>query len=423
MKKAILSLSIVSALLLVGIVIVLVSGRTDETEDVAGGENQAPFNDLPAGGEHGFPSTGELERLLAREGGPTARAQYEAYRVYARYPDHSRPLKATMTDLTEPWRIKNVPLPIAADPRLRSESLLKQAIAALQALGRSEEEIRDELLRGSDRAPRYAFTLNRHTITEGDELEAELRVAGPDGGGLDVTVVSSRLVSDRRFGSLELGAVPYERTDAGRYLFRWKAPSDADKYWGSLNLIVKARIPGIDDEVDIQQSFFSSPAAPARFTGAFSERLVDGSLVIDAEIDVKRECRYALQANLFNADTDEPTHWVSSDETLKVGRRIVSFTFYGKIFRDGGHEGRFQLRHLRGTCENLPFPASWLGDPARLKDIEKAAARDEPPMRYLPFNTLTHTTGAYRLDQFSDREWDSEFKAQRLERLRNLAEL
>ena len=46
--------------------------------------------------------------------------------------------------------------------------------------------------------------------------------------------------------------------------------------------------------------------------------------------------------------------------------------FFGKIFRDGGYSGRFELRDLRGTCQNMPFPPSWLNDPARLKDIEKA---------------------------------------------------
>ncbi|MCB1320033.1 MAG: hypothetical protein KDK34_07260, partial [Leptospiraceae bacterium] len=207
------------------------------------------------------------------------------------------------------------------------------------------------------------------------------------------------------------------------YLFTWKAPSADKKYWGSLTLEVRARVPGIEDEVTLTQGFYSSPIAPARFTGNASERLEKGSLLIDVELDVERECRYSLHANLYSVIDDQPTHWASVDEILKPGRQVVSFKFFGKVFHDGGYEGKFQLRDLRGTCENLPFPASWIGDPTKIKAIEQAPPVDEPLLLYVPYTDFTYTTRSYRLSDFSEDEWSSDEKNRRLDRLQNLANM
>ncbi len=107
---------------------------------------------------------------------------------------------------------------------------------------------------------------------------------------------------------------------------------------------------------------------------------------------------------------------------MRPGRQVATLEFYGKIFHDGGHEGRFQLRDIRGTCENLPFPPSWLGDPSKIEAIQNAEPKNEPLVLYIPYSNARYTTREYSLDQFTDQEWISPDKERRLQQLRADAE-
>ena len=416
----IISVAIIGLLGAAGIYMLAGEDGADNPAALSGDACALDNQTRSGGGTKGFLSAGELERLIAR-GGPSPKARFEAYKSYARYPSNSRPLTAGMKDLTQPWVIKNVPLPIVADSRFATVRAFKQAIQELRNAGKSDEEIKAELQKKSRNAPRFVFQTNRHALTAGDELRAELTTTTADGAPLEPTILDARIIGDRRFGSKSLGSLSKEAKGKGVNVFTWKFPSADKKYWGQLEIQVRARIPGLNDEVILRQSVYGSPIAPATFTGNFQERLENGSLIIETELDVKRDCRYSLHANLYNQDTGEPTHWVSFDGALKPGRRIVKFTFFGKIFRDGGHEGRFALKNLRGTCENLPFPASWVDDPSKSDAMAKAKPLNEPLQIYIPFNTITHKTEKYRLEQFSTREWDSPYKRRRLERLKYLA--
>ena len=416
MKRALPVMLGVALALLIGF-IYLLSGAPGVGS--SGGEGASNYY---RDGERGFSAPGEEGGVPGAES-PEPAVLLANYQKYAKYPPHSRPLSPLMVDLINPWRVKSTPLPVLSDSRFRSEKAVKALIAKLVAQGKSEDEIAAELKRELKGAPTYQFTLNRHTVTEGEELRATLRVLSAAGQALKITLLSATMEGSRYSGSPGLGSVPYEKAANETYNFIWKAPSGDNKYWGNLTLLVRAKIPGVKDEAILRAGFYSSPVAPARFTGDFRERLEKGSLVIDVELDVLRECKFALHANLYSADTNEPTHWVSADSILKVGRRWVSFTFFGKVFRDGGHAGKFELRDLRGTCENMPFPAGWLHDPNRLKDIEKAKPRNEPPLLYIPFTDVKYlTTRAYELGDFSADEWQSPIKERRLKRLRTLAD-
>jgi hypothetical protein len=407
------------AAILVGLLIYVL--LPDEIGQVTGPDGEIDRADriIGRGGDEGFLSPRELDSLVSE--GPSAKAMLEAYRLFARYPPDSRPLDRDMKDLTEPWKIGNLPLPILPDPRMRTEAALKAMLEEMVASGKSREEVIEELERRGKDAPRFVFELNKHTITADDSLVAKLAVTDADGVPVTAQILGAELVGDPVFGSKGLGSVDYTETGAGAYRFTWRAPSADRKYWGSLTLKVRALVPGVDGETDLVQSFYSSPIVPARFTGQFSERLENGSLYIDAVVEVLRECKFSLHANLYSLEDDEPTHWASADPILQPGRQLVSFPFYGKIFRDGGYQGRFELRDLRGTCENMPFPASWLGDPSKIQAIEKAPAKDEPVLLYIPYTDATYKTRAYRLEEFSDAEWQAAEKTQRLQRLRELA--
>ncbi|MCR9144011.1 MAG: hypothetical protein NXI24_17320 [bacterium] len=370
-------------------------------------------------GDEGFLSPRDLEKLV--NDGPSPKAMLEAYRLYSRYPPNSRPLDQGMKDLTEPWKIRNIPLPIMPDPRMRTEAALKKMLEELVASGKTREQAIEELTKRGEGAPRFVFELNKHTITADDKLVAKLSVTDADGVPVPAEILGAQLEGDETQGKPGLGSVDYTQIGAGGYEFTWSAPGANKKYWGSLTLKVRARVPGIDGETELVQSFYSSPIVPARFTGQFSERLDNGSLYIDATIDVERECQYNLHANLYSLQEDEPTHWVAADKVLQPGRQVVTFEFFGKIFRDNGYSGKFELRDLRGTCENLPFPASWLGDPTKIKAIETVEPKNEPLLLYLPYTNAKYTTRSYGIDEFSDAQWESEVKDKRLRRLQQLA--
>lgn len=418
-SKSIIGIAAVAVILLAIVYFMLAGGGS--SGDPLGPDGEIGRGDEIIGrsGDDGFLSPRELDRLVSE--GPSPKAMLEAYRLYARYPPNSRPLDRDMKDLTDPWRIRNIPLPILPDPRMRTEAALKGMLEELVAAGKSREEAIEELQKRGEGAPRFVFELNKHTITADDQLVAKLSVTDSDGVPVTAEILGATLEGDEILGKPGLGSVEYSQIGAGGYQFTWRAPGQQKKYWGSLTLKVRARVTGIDGETELVQSFYSSPIVPARFTGQFSERLENGSLYIDTTVDVERECQYNLHANLYSLQEDEPTHWVAADVVLKPGRQIVSFQFFGKIFRDNGYSGKFELRDLRGTCENLPFPPSWLGDPTKVKAIETVEPKNEPLLLYLPYTDATYQTRSYALEEFSEAEWNADAKTRRLERLRQLA--
>ncbi len=89
--------------------------------------------------------------------------------------------------------------------------------------------------------------------------------------------------------------------------------------------------------------------------------------------------------------------------------KTISFTFFGKIFRDFGHEGTFRLQDLKAQCENLAYPPEWFLDSvahqAELQSFQsKASTVKEPSRIYFEYNNYTYTTRRYTSAAFSDRE-------------------
>lgn len=371
-------------------------------------------------GSQGFATPAELERMLNRN--PSHRAMLEAYRVHAQYPDFSRPLDKSMVDLIDPWKHLDEPLPLVGDPALRTEGGVKKRIEELKKSGKSDADIEADLRKYYDTQPKYQFAANRHTLTFGDELIVTLRVTDTNGAKLPYTLGDAYILGDPLFTKSQLGSPdfndngisPDQAADDGVTTFSWKIPGEDKKYWGNLKLVVQIKPKGAKDAIEVSHTFFASPISPAKFTDNFSERLENGSLVIDAVIDVKRECKFVFQANLYDY-RGNPTHWVTVNQVFEPGFRTVSFVFFGKIFRDNGYSGKFTLRDLRGTCENLPFPARWIGDPAKADAIQNANPLEEPVLYYMPYTSKTYTTiRDYALKDFSNAEWSSPEKEARL---------
>ncbi|MCA9539677.1 MAG: hypothetical protein KC620_12360, partial [Myxococcales bacterium] len=139
-------------------------------------------------------------------------------------------------------------------------------------------------------------------------------------------------------------------------------------------------------------------AAPARFTGRFTDAIEAGSLVIHAGLEVREQGFYLIDANLYDA-AGEPVAWTRFKGALEPGETEVPLRFFGKIFTDANAEGPFALGELRGG---------------------RAAPDEAPALRAMAPFAGAHQTPPWRADDFSAAEWDAPEKRDRLRRLARL---
>ena len=278
--------------------------------------------------------------------------------------------------------------------------------------------------------PRYQFEVNK-TILAGtqDELQATLTVMRAAGSSEPVHFQITRveLVGDDYLGSPSLGAVPFTCEFASSSCtFRWQAPSEEKKYWGSLELQVTLSVEGMAGELQALQSFYSSPMVAGRFTGDFTERLNNGSLVIDAGVEVQRRMVCFVSGNIYSADNEAPLQSAQRRMILDPSMKTIPLTFFGKIFRDFGAQGTFRLQDLKAQCENLHYPPEWFMDSqahqAQLEAFERNHTAPREPQRiYFEYSTHSYVTRRYANAEFSDAEWQSPEKASKLKALQKLA--
>jgi hypothetical protein len=242
-----------------------------------------------------------------------------------------------------------------------------------------------------------------------------------------IQVVKAEVIGDAYLGSPNLGTVPFScETTSPVCTFRWKAPAAQRQYWGALELQVTLTQQGSADEFTVRQGFYSSPVVAGKFTGNFQERLQNGSLLIDVGVSVQKRMLCSVSANLYSADKETPTHHATRRLIVDPSMKTITFTFFGKIFRDYGHEGTFRLQDLKAQCDNLAFPPEWLmdnqGHQAELQEFQAhPPATREPIYVYFEYNDLTYTTRAYANSVFSNAEWQSPERTQHIEYLKKAA--
>jgi hypothetical protein len=352
--------------------------------------------------------------------GSTARAQDQsttvasplssmvAYREFIKYPPESRPLVGSNWDLLNPWSVDASTLPmIPARISAQVESLRRAGIS-------DEEAWRGVTLPAG--LPKYRFELNTAVLAgTRQDLNARLTFLSDQAAGPrpQVNIIRAELVGDADFGSPALGSVPYScQVDNSTCTFHWRAPAARKEYWGVINLVVTANVADSTDEFVMRQSFYSSPMTAGRFTGRFQDKLENGSLVIDAGVNVTSRMACFVSSNLYSIDKGVPSQHVERRLIVDPSMHSIAFTFFGKIFRDYGHEGTFRLQDLKAQCENLHYPPEWfMNSVAHKAELQAFAAKPlavkEPSRIYFEYNDYTYTTRKYSGTDFSDREWQS----------------
>ncbi len=397
-KKHIVLVAAVAAVLLVGLIIYVLSsdgGRrgTDGEFDL---EERLYEQGRKGDGPDAHGTPGEA---LAR----TAETQETLLRdtmMFYRYPPRSRPLTKKMKDLLNPFALVDGPHPIF---------------------------LKEKPEPGTPPIYMYQLSSDQRSITEKEAFVARLQVwQEPQKANVLPKILEATVHSDNQTGRIKVGDARYnddgkegDRQAGDRVLtFTWTPPYGGRLYWGELDLRIKFQLPD-GKTVAHALTFHSTPTAPARFTGEFSEELVNGSLVIRPELEVKQRGVYMFDANLFQKDDNEPTHWVRAWAQLQPGRHKVDLLFFGKIFHDKRAEGRFVLRQLRAYRQNeVDFDINRKVSQEEMDRItSKTQSRNEPLNQYLPL-TREYTTKSYSLRDFSTDEYQGPDKARRLEAVR-----
>ncbi|MEZ4441994.1 MAG: hypothetical protein R3B72_23070 [Polyangiaceae bacterium] len=290
-----------------------------------------------------------------------AEAARDAYLESARYPPHSRPLSRAQGDLLDPERRHD---------RVRRSVEDAQASYLLTAdryrvIG--EESLGLEL--SAERAGRPAMV--RVEAVEVVELGGHGRWSLPDLAGT---------------GAPWRGAV--------------SAASLEIAHGAQIRVEVTFAIDGSAPEMAVlNASIRPTSASPGAFTGRFTSEEVEGSLVVEAEVEVTRAGWFVLDANLWDAE-GEPVAWSRAKRALEVGRAWVRFEFFGRVLVERGARAPFRVAQLRG---------------------ERIALDEEPAELPLDRYEGDYTTPDFPRSRWSDAAWDSPAKRRKLDKLAEIA--
>ena len=92
----------------------------------------------------------------------------------------------------------------------------------------------------------------------------------------------------------------------------------------------------------------------AKLTGRYEDDLVDGDLVISAEVEVAQAGRFHLAGTLYSA-SGEPVGWAQAAAELTPGTHFIPLTYYGLMFTERKVTGPFHLGSLAlSTTSGMP---------------------------------------------------------------------
>lgn len=331
----------------------------------------------------------------------------QAFREWSRFPPDSRPISNEHRDIIDFDRVATVPV------RLVGEG--------------PDGKI-------SGKSP-YGCMLQpeRSAFPEGADIRVFLS-CGKRLGRARLNVIGYRLVRRVFEKSTVVPAAAASMNDGGEngdaqaddqiYTFAYK-PQRAD--WGDMVLSVEfefaeEREAGTKRKYSIETSFFSSPTAPAKFTGNVSEAIRNGSLILEVELNVRHAGQYEVHGNLRSASEFLAVAVYSGH--LEAGLRKVPLRYYGLIFHEKDADGPYFLEGLRAFRNNDPVSADILKGPpdkvsAVLTKLEKSGY-SEPLREIVPPYMKRYATRDYPRSAFTKAEWDSAYRRQRTKELMSM---
>lgn len=274
------------------------------------------------------------------------------------YPPTSRPLTQDSTDLLHPNRRYEKPRPLE-----------------------------------DDREMTFVFTADRYYYA-GDETALVWLEVSKGGQPAAVDIHRALALAEER------GAPTGAAVDLGLQTdgIRWSSALDLERtfpgHHGTILLEVAFQAEGgaIHGEAI---RIFTTPLdrVPARLTGEFRDSVREGSLLVEAGVDVIEPGFYRFDANLFD-QSGEPVAFTAFKGELAPGEQWVPLEFFGKILRDQGAVGPYTIDQIRGY---------------------RFLEGQTPDREQLIDEAVTHRTSPYAPEAFSDEEYTSEHKERMIE--------
>lgn len=114
----------------------------------------------------------------------------------------------------------------------------------------------------------------------------------------------------------------------------------AADFKGAQLVDVEAELANGERRIATTGFLYSIPLA--HLTGRYRDELIDGSLVVTAELDVHAAGRFHLEATLAAAD-GTPIGWAQNALVLEAGTAWMPLTYWGLMFRERGVPGPYVL--------------------------------------------------------------------------------
>lgn len=335
----------------------------------------------------------------------------DRYMKWAQYPPHSRPLFAEMKDLTRPFEFQSIPVGVIEVPAagcqptpeggVRCEKPAKFTDVKCEmhpektvSFGKKDMHImlqcvnKDNVL-----VPIDGITPRVYTILHNRVIPSPLPPIGfgDDGNNGDVKA------NDRIY----------------TFLVR---PTDQD--WGDMFLEADMQVKGHRHNQRV--TWYSTPHRVAEFKSGVQDEIKGGSLIVRVPVTILKKGYFNFAANLQQAGGQKEYIASSTWEgDLEAGAQTISFEFFGKIIRDSGKDGPYLVDDIRGRRNNSPVTPSMVKK-AMEEGREISGEHKEPLWEFIEPAPAYTTARAYKSDEFSTQEWESDEKRERIRQLKEL---
>lgn len=314
----------------------------------------------PASPDAGVGTTSNTSAIGIASPQPLAERAAASYRAAARYPEHSRAIARGAAD---PVRARRTPNP-----------------HSLRAEGEGSPEI--TVWASEVSYEHSAVVMLYASVDDATSGKAKKR---------DSASVRGEVVTQ---DGAEVGTVDYRddgegadrRAGDGIHTAAFKVPEEHVPALAASFGVKVTAVTGEGDVVGVLGGFlYGQPHA--RLTGRYRDSVRDGSLVVEAEVEVEKAGRFYLEGTLASVAggkagkgaAGEPVGWAQAAAELHPGVHWLELEFYGLMFQERGAAGPYRLASV-GL-------ATTSGMPNALNDLVEDA----------------HRTAAYPLARFTTR--------------------
>ncbi len=333
-----------------------------------------------------------------------AEQMLEFYKKWSQYPPHSRPLFKGQVDLTDPYNAERPAVGIVSTPASQCAPTKEGGIRCDKPAIFAEQECK--------LTPEKSISIGKK------DFKVFLSCNDQKGQLVPVTKIVPKVYTIQFKESIpSLPVIHFgddgTNGDAAKgdniYTFLVR-PTSSD--WGDMYLEVDMEVAG---KVHNQRStWYSTPTAVAEFRSGIRDGVKDGHLVITVPVNIMKKGYYHFDANIQGAGEDKDFVATSSWEgDIEAGSQKIDFQFFGKIIRDSRVDGPYLVREIRGKRNNSPVTPTMVNK-AMAEGREISGTHKEPLWEYIE-PAQNYTTAVYQYKEFSQEEWNSKEKEERLQ--------